>query len=131
MKSYCTLLDLFRVNFFYYTFLVRDFVLPFLVIRFLSGEPEQDLFLLVNTSLLVRAAGATWTQGRQEKNCLKPLLNLKFQKKTNILNKKFRFILFWVRDIWIIEQECNERWVNSIFSEVLFLKDLRLLSTFT
>lgn len=40
-------------------------------------------------------------------------------KKTNILNKKFRFILFWVRDIWIIEQELmRDGWI--LFSQKFY-----------
>lgn len=53
---------------------------PFRIMRLCSGEPEYDL-LLVRTSLLVSAPGLTFTNGRQEKNCLNPRRNLKKEER--------------------------------------------------
>lgn len=50
---------------------------PFLMIRWWSGDPEYERRPLVRTSLLVSVPGVTWTNGNHEKNCLKPLRNLK------------------------------------------------------
>lgn len=51
-------------------------LLPFLTIRWWSGEPVHE-YLEVTTSRLVSTSGPTWTKGQQRKNCLKPRRNLK------------------------------------------------------
>lgn len=65
-------------------------LLPFLTIRWWSGEPEQE-YLDVRTSRLVNTSGPTCTNGQQRKNCLKPRRNLKRRRRGKvILMRRFK-----------------------------------------
>lgn len=55
-------------------------LLPFLMIRWWSGDPEQE-YLDVTTSRLVSTSGPTCTNGQQRKNCLNPRRNLTNEDK--------------------------------------------------